>query len=399
MIRNGLIATLIALLGAVVDVQARVVLEFVPAHWVDEGDALRPRSPLHVFAFNALAFTSPDDGWIVGERFALRVKGDALEVSFIGAGDGWLTNVAVAADGSVWTGGFGDQSDQIISNRTGRWRDEPIAGLVGPDFVVSALLPFAGDRLIAALRPSGGSWDSAQPLGPTQFLEFAGGRWRRVLLPPEARSEWHLAANCRPADGPAWVVGFELLDPKTVRPLVLRSDGVSWTAVATPLADRQAQMSDVMCAPDGRLVAGVSILGGGTRTAHLLRYDGTWQTIALPHPFDRGSVAGPSGSGAEDFWLAASTGYRRDGDCHPRLLHYRAGEWQVEDAPPLPGERRCYSLADIYVGADGRGWAIGSTDGGGQLRGVILRRRDGVWKVANWDWHFWDRPLSSILFD
>jgi hypothetical protein len=45
-------------------------LQVIPAHWVEHSDAFEPRSVAD-FAFNALSFPTPTDGWIVGDRFLL----------------------------------------------------------------------------------------------------------------------------------------------------------------------------------------------------------------------------------------------------------------------------------------------------------------------------------------
>jgi len=386
---------------------ADVGLTFHPAHWVADDSALRPRSPFHIFEFQAMAFSSPRDGWIVGRRFALHLRGDALEVAFLGSSDGWLTGVAVSPGGSVWMGGFGFPDDRVLSDRTGVWRDEDVAPWVGTDFVVSRLLAFAGDRVIAAVSPSGihpARSDASRgvEVGPAQYLEFDGTSWRRIELPSDGSSTWHLASSCQPAVGPAWVVGHER--PPLgggVRPLVLRFDGATWTPVAAPIAGRSGMAARIHCAADGQVLLAAATDDNWREApppeTQLWRYDGAWHRLDLPPQFAGASFVGPTGPAVDDFWMAVNS---KDtaGGCGARFLHFRAGAWEIVDGPSLPAQR-CYTVTDLFLGAADEGWAIGNTHGGGPLRGVILRYRDGAWRVANWVWTLWDQPLTSILFD
>ncbi len=395
------------LLANVAPVAAGVALTFHPARWAADDSALRPRSPFHVFDFQAMAFSSPGEGWIVGERFALHLRGDALEVAFFSSSDGWLTDVAVSPGGSVWMGGVGHPHDQLLSNRAGVWRDEDVAPLVGTEFVVSSLLAFPGDRVIAGISPTGirpapSDGGRGVAAGPVQYLEFDGTSWRRIVLPPDGSSTWHLASSCQPAVGAAWVVGHER--PPLgggVRPLVLRFDGATWTPVAAPIAGRSAMARRIHCTADGQVLL-VAVTDDDWRQdpppeTQLWRYDGAWHRLDLPPQFTAASLVGPTGPVADDVWMAANT-RETEGVCGVRFLHFRAGAWEVLDAPSLPA-RRCYTVTDLFLGAAGEGWAMGNTSDGGPLRGVILRYRDGAWRVANWDWDLWDQPLTSILFD
>ena len=89
-------------------------------------------------------------------------------------------------------------------------------------------------------------------------------------------------------------------------------------------------------------------------------------------------------------WLALS---RQDATLRfrPTFLHWVDGVWTEVPPPALPtGRADGFLFSDMQFVSPAEGWAIGNADG--FARGVIFHYQDGVWRLRNWGWHFWDAP-------
>jgi hypothetical protein len=73
------------------------------------------------------------------------------------------------------------------------------------------------------------------------------------------------------------------------------------------------------------------------------------------------------------------------------------GEWTTNYLPeihPVPA----YYVRSIAFDGRGDGWAISDTwDGEAWSQGILLRFRDGRWRLQNWTWPFWRQRWFGLF--
>jgi len=100
-----IVMVILVLLGAALARADESALTFYPAHWVD-GDSIEPTS--YISPFGVLAFSSPAEGWMAGERYVLHIRGERLEVAFVDLGHSKRADQIIV--------GFAAETDNVVDN-------------------------------------------------------------------------------------------------------------------------------------------------------------------------------------------------------------------------------------------------------------------------------------------
>jgi hypothetical protein len=174
-------------------------------------------------------------------------------------------------------------------------------------------------------------------------------------------------------------------------------------AALPDLPGPNAYVSQIACAGDGRAIAAAVVNAAGPAltetggTSTLLAFDGAWNTVALPAPYDRHRVSAVAALTATDVWLALSAPDRGA----PTFVHWRDGVWDEVAPPVLPSGRTTgYDVSAMQFVSPSEGWAVANDYAGpGIVRGLIFHYRDGQWRNRNWNWHFWDQRWFGLFGD
>jgi len=378
-------------------------LEFHRAHWVEATQHLEPICG--DFMFQALAFASPHEGWVVGNRFALHLQGDDIRVAFLRPRELWLWAIDLSSDGtSGIAGGFRRQGwrqpdvGAVLRHRDAAWHLDPTEALRESQWIMSvAADPQGADWAAAALFSPPSPEGVSSPVG-NALLQRRDGRWVADAVPPD----WRINALCNSSSASTWVVGAIADDNRWLTAFAARRQGGGWEATSLPALAASSVLSHVTCPHGGGVVAlghaAAHVEDGGEIV--LLRWTDRWERIPLPAKFAANRASALAAVSTDDVWLAVSCILPED-RCRPRFLHWAGGAWRAIDAPTLPaGRRDGYTVSDMqFVSAD-EGWAIANDyDGPGLVRGLLFHYRDGVWRNRNWDWHFWDQPGFGLFGD
>lgn len=395
-------------------------LRSIPAHWVERTDTYDP--DWGDFTFYALSFSTPTDGWIVGNRLLLHVTDGELSVAFVRPAGVVLCTVDFLTPDDGWAGGWSSQLRQSGSQppwdfgtsagvvwrfRGGRWESVDLSPVSWPDWLVGGVHASPQGEVWADATielPGDDGHPPAPPrLRPTQ-LRFDGVSWRvDESLRADAR-RWMFYDICFDPSGPGWFVGADGADRDRPRALAVGRRSDSWERAELPdLPGPNPRLSQVECFPgDHAIAAGNSegLLSMDDGFPLLLRYDGVWHRIEPPDAFRHASVGAMAAVSDSDVWLALNRADRR-AESRPAFLHWVDGEWS-EVAPPALPENRVdgYTFSDMQFVSPTEGWAIANDYGGpGIVRGLIFHYKDGVWRNRNWNWHFWDQHLFGLFGD
>jgi hypothetical protein len=391
-------AVMLLLCAASVAVAKDDVLSFHPAHWV-EGDDLEPT--FYISPLRALSFPSPGEGWIVGERYILHVRGDRLEVAFVELGES-RNSVSFSNPASGWASSVHQEPWPMLSYRSGQWRGESLPGIGWPDWGIS--------RVMAG--PAGDAWAFAHfsekvpgllesPKTTAAILRYDGARWVVDQSLLASQPSWHLADACQSPDGQWWFVGVDTAAPSGRGKVLARWNGDTFRTIASAgTASERSGLYSIRCLSDGTIWA-----SGDLRPAEgqgleilLMRFTTVLDRVAVPVDLpQRGWASSLAPVSRDELWLSA----RCEGggaDCCERFLHYRQGAWETQGLPLLPGGRCTkVSIQDMQFVSPDEGWAVASDMEPGQGGGRIFHYKDGKWRNRNWNWHFWDAPWFNLF--
>jgi hypothetical protein len=380
---------------------ARGGLHTIPAHWVETIDAIEPQRE---FTFNALDFVSPDNGWIVGDRYLLHVDGDNLSVTFNQPWSTLYTVVMIGRD-DVWMGGVttywsGTQVKAmgVLSHLiAGRWQPVDVAALASDEWAVQRLA-FADATHGWALATVGAGTVGASRSQQTILLQFDGVEWKRASTLPVDHASPGAALLCVATDGTGWLIGSEgRRSGQRVGYAFTLQEGAWVSAAPPPVEAENVTFKTLECSPRGRaFTAGIRQNDGEPKKGFLVTYnDGAWRELKLPDA-NLGAVRISALSDSE-LWIAASYVEARP-DWRPVFLHWQGERWTIVDPPALPyGRRDGYDFEGIDFTSPSRGWAIASSYIGGPLnQGVIFQYTDGTWTRRSWNWHFWNEPWFGL---
>jgi hypothetical protein len=383
----------------------------IPAHWVENDTTLEPRG--REFQFNAVSFSSPEDGWIVGTKYLLHIRGNGrLELTFTQGLRPVLGTAQALFDGTLVAGGFrildrgeyGVAIGLVLRSSGGR-----------SDVTELSDIPL-GDWLISVLRigTDGNGWalgtvirEAAPPI--VALLRLRDGVWKLHPL-DGAQSGWNLIDLCLDQNGDGWSVGVTTEDGHWREPLVVRLIGERLEEAALPsLPGPHSVLSKVACLPGGGAVAvgrsGIAKFmdrGDGL----VLRYDGAWHEVELPDSL-RGFVPTAMSAASErDIWMSGSI----DDACRTIgrpcratyiFVHWHDDAWELSAPPSFPGSRaEGYLISDLTFVSPDEGWAVANDYAGPEVvRGLIFHYKDGIWRHRNWNWHFWNQPWFGLFGD
>lgn len=370
-----------------------------PAHWVD-GAEIEPT--YHAFSFNALAFTSPDEGWIVGDKYLLHVRGDLLEVAFLDLSDG-LRTVSFSNPAVGWIGGKGPPNGQfpLLRHAAGGWRHEQVEGMVWPGWGISRIMAGpAGDAWAIAVVNDDPTHELAWKQSWRMFLRYDGSKWTVDETTLAEHAGVTLGDACQTPDGTWWFVGTDRSAPSSLTAFIARWDGASLIREAVPSsAGERSALSEVRCPADGSVWAlgDVRHRENRLREVLLMRHTTDWQRLPVPTDFPGdASATSFAAIDADEVWVSANCGVFQ-AQCRERFFHLRGGAWETVELPILPGGRSTRMwIVDTQFVSRTEGWAIAS-DLKPRSGGRIFHYRDGQWRNRNWNWHFWNAPGFGLF--
>jgi hypothetical protein len=373
---------------------------FRPAHWVS-GDNLEPT--FHAFSFNALAFPTPDEGWIVGDKYLLHVQGERLEVAFLELWDSLYT-VSFSGRFLGWAGGNGPPRGHfpLLRRSDGLWQHDQIAGMIWPHWSIG--------KIIAG--PTGYAWARAA-VSDVPFDQLVAKRPRRVMLRYDG-STWTVDETflagftdvdildaCQTPEGMWWFAGVDRSATSGMNAFVARWDGSALKREAQPSSEiERSGLSRIRCPADGSVWAMGDFrpTKDEARQVLLMRRMSDWQRVSVPTELP-GDVV-PTSLAAIDrgeVWISANC-HVFEVECRERYFHLRDGIWETVELPLLPGGRSTKIwIVDTQFVSPTEAWAIAKDleyrSGGGR----IFHYRDGKWRNRNWNWHFWDAPGFGLF--
>jgi hypothetical protein len=374
----------------------------IPAHWVDDADDFEPLRGGD-FMFDALSFSSASDGWIVGDRYILRLAGDVLELQFLRSSGINLNTVQASALAGTLVGGSekhrGGRSRGILLRRNASgWREEALSSDDFENWFVTNLRvsDFAGwasgiDRLAQAVR---------HPLWQRDAGVWHVDRTHRSITD----EVWTVARFCLDPSGDGWFVGSEWTHDRQRRGLIARQRAGQFERAPLPeLPGPSSYVNHVVCFDDGKALAAAVVNVSGyalTETGGkgiLLEYDGAWHPIEFPPHLDGYRAGAIAALSANDVWLVLDEPYVGA----VKFVHWHDRRWDEIPPPVLPdGRTRGYVVSDMQFVSAAEGWAVANDyDGPGIVRGLIFHYRDGVWRNRNWNWHFWHQPGFGLFGD
>jgi len=363
----------------------------IPAHWIEGSDVLEPRDV--DFQFTDIAFSSPTDGWIVGQAFFLRITGGDPLLTFVGHHPLFWT-VATPSASEAWAGG--GEGEVVLwhySDQTWRPVDLGPLGLQNTSMVKLRFESQTRGWALLSTLPPRSEWGPA-PIPSSSFLYFDGTTWTKVPAgsgtnPPRL---WDM---CVDASGSGWAVG-DIPGPGGV---ILKKEGLTWREVEPPPMPGGAWvLHKVACLSGGGMVCSGVIYpdeaGHDPGEGFLLWYEGSWRRVPLPKPFEKYSPETLTVASSDEIWVFA-TGSWRD----HTFLRFAHGQWSDPPLPTLPGT----STGGVRVNAmqfvsPTEAWAAATKDyGGGVWRGLVFHYKDGAWRNRNWNWHFWRQRWFGLL--
>jgi hypothetical protein len=258
-----------------------VILRWDGAAWT-VADA--PNSRCYNEALFGVTFTSPSNGWAVGEtprtarqslacstapkRGALIVQDTPVPVS----GTDTLKAVSAVSATEAWAVGRSAFGVPLVSHLTaGAWRTVPVptADLNGVAAVSANDVWAVGFTTI-----SGGGTAPA-------ILHYNGSAWSRVAV-PAVPGGMSLTAVTAVTANDVWAVGYAIL-ADGVHPMIVHYDGVSWRAVTVPeLPDGGTGR---LAGVTARSATDVWAVGARSQNQTLtMHYDGsTWSIVPSPN--------------------------------------------------------------------------------------------------------------------
>jgi hypothetical protein len=194
-----------------------------PAHWVDKEDGFAP--VWGDFTFDALSFSTPADGWVVGDRFLLHLMGEDVTVTFTRPTHAWLDSVTFISPERGWAAGSRQSSGVVWQYLGGRWEPSDLNAVAWPEWSVHAVWASPRDDAWAAATAQV-KGDDRHPPAPKRFkpllLHWEGVDWRVDESPRKEGRRWMFTSACFDPLGDAWFVGADFADPNVMQPLVVR---------------------------------------------------------------------------------------------------------------------------------------------------------------------------------
>jgi hypothetical protein len=378
------------------------------------------------YTFDALSFSSPSDGWIVGNRFILRVENGDVSVFFIVGTSVWPGSVDAPTRDEAWAAGSRvtdsdaaagtdpwdppwrtDSVGVLWRYNAGRWQSIDLAGLDWDDWsIVDVFASPTGEVWATAVI----DLDPDDALPPAQFrfkpilLRWDGATLRVEWEIREGDRRWQIADLCFDSDGSGWFVGTDFADPALRKPLAVRRRNGHWERADLPPLPpgRISGLTSVACLPNGRLVTWGASTDRRLGVSHpfVLRFDGSWEVIELPERYRAAEIGAMAAPAYSDIWLAV-TNIEPRAHAPAAFLRWVAGEWHEVPLPKLPeGRIGGFVFKDMQFVSPTEAWAIADDSSGpGLSRGFIFHYRDGVWRNRNWSWHLWDMPWFGLFGD
>jgi len=405
--RTAVVWTILLVAGCAASREPRAERQAIPARWVAETDGFDP--DWADFMFDALAFSTPTDGWIVGDRFLLHLIDGGMTVTFMKPTRIVLVGLDFAAPNDGWAWGFTRTPRGPVGvfrrYRNAGWEPIDATGIDWPAWFVTMVQSAPSGEVWAAISTAAEHEPAASPETQPRhaLLRRQADRWEIDPTVQALGPGWAFSDACFGAGDEGWFVGADLAASGGRRPLAVRRLRGAWEQAGLPqMASPRATLERVACLPDGRAFAIGTVGGDRDHRGHpvLLRYDGAWHEVPLPDAFLEASVGALAAVSDTEVWLAVS---EVDTTRPPRaaFLHWVAGEWSVAPPPALPeGRVGGYVLTDLQFVSASEGWATANDyDGPGIVRGLIFHYRDGVWRNRNWSWHLWDMPGFGMFGD
>jgi hypothetical protein len=331
--------------------------------------------------FTGVSFSSPDNGWAVGDRLGghvpagvhwdgVRWKPAKMPVLPF---EGYLRDVAVFSKQQAWAVGT-HRTDAgfrtlMLSWDGERWTKVPspnpdahlnelygvtavsaddawAVGSFGRGRSSTLVVHWDGDSWtrVAAPNPDHDSYllsvsavsaDDVWAAGDSfvkgaVVLHWEGESWRRVKIP--GARDFFLSALTTDAQGEVWAVGSsDEYWPPYERTLIEHWDGSGWERVPSPNpSHRYNWLHDVdVAGPDDVWAVGGYLVAQGIQIALTLHWDGTsWTTVPVSQPPERNDLDSVAALGADDAWAVGEHDPKGRGGSQRCLIeHWDGTSW------------------------------------------------------------------------
>ncbi len=208
--------------------------------------------------------------------------------------------------------------------------------------------------------------------GTGVLLHYSGGTWA-VVTPPDSSTTWGLNGVYFPSPDEGWAVGSDYANFKGV--LLHYSEG-SWTFVTPAVESLTWSLQGVYFTSPSE---GWAV---GSDTTHqrglLLHYSGgTWTSVDPPNVSSNWWLwAGVHFTSSNEGWAVGWDPSYLTNTSKGVLLHYSDGTW-TSVAPPVVRDN--WQLRGVYFASPSEGWAVGGYPNTNDSQGVLLHYSGGTW--------------------
>jgi hypothetical protein len=350
----------------------------------DDPDAIDPECRIEVAESRkgdvpaAVDGLAPDDVWVVGTHYeggagipyANRWDGeawDAASIEVVEEANSGFHDVAAVSGEEAWAVGNLRAREPIVQRFDGSaWQDVtvPSTGFEAAE-LLGVTAPDASTVTAVGRALDGGRWR-------TLVMDWDGTSWAVVDAPTPRAADATLRGVDASGAADAWAVGWSVARGGRHRTLALRSDGTSWTAVATPNPGGGDHLLSAVVSldVDDAWAVGWSIDGDSGDRPLVLRWDGSeWTGVPLPAIGGRVQLIDVAASGPNDVWIAGRATDETQ-TFASLLLRWDGRAWRRVPTPDVGADDD--TLAGVAV-TDGAPWGVGtSVDLEGSYTSLVL---------------------------
>ncbi|HEX9035172.1 MAG TPA: hypothetical protein VF834_25300 [Streptosporangiaceae bacterium] len=311
-----------------------------PGHHALRGSAMKFPAAGDLVSVSAV---TPTDAWAIGFNTEILHwnGGNWSRVNSSSPRAAVLNAVSADSGSDAWAVGFYTRSTGSPAEHTltEHWNGKAWS------VVRSPVLGYLGTQLFAVTALSrNDAWAVGQYCAPqrcfnsgvksqTLILHWNGIRWTRVTSPSPCGGNNSLAGVAAVSASAAWAVGScTSATTASTRPLLLRWNGVRWSAAMGPdlhTAVNYVSAVTGVSASDAWAVGDHYLADGLTQTTLILHWNGrTWSRVPSPDPGVRYNIlTGASAVSASDVWVTGFGGVGQGATLLILTLRWNGNTW------------------------------------------------------------------------
>jgi hypothetical protein len=301
------------------------------------------------------------EGCVPGDDLVLRENSSGWSQVPAPSPGGQASLVAVSADSAsdAWAvGSFDGGEKNLYLHWTGSaWKQVP-----GPDNStltgVAALSPTDALAVGYTTSPSGAT--------VTLALHWNGTTWTRTATPnPGGAGDDQLFGVTGVSASAAWAVGSSLDPASTIKTLILRWNGSSWSQASAPAVTTLTTRLSGVAAGSASDVWAVGQYDSAADFNHplILHWNGsTWAQEKLPSPGSNTQTLDGVAATASTAWavgLGPCIGQSVNCPSKTLTMHLTGSGWQVVPSVSVSDAQDQNSLAGVAIAAGSTAWAVG----------------------------------------